>query len=203
MFLQCLPWHSRCHLVKYSPVSGPGVLFHSKKKRRRKNMFCLLLFWYIFLHDINLFDTGLSQRSSRYIKSICLHWVRTHSYLVEDFFFFFSLVHRPCFIVLALQGGMPVTQAAFHIVFSLKNAGQLFHRVYAGACFGNRHSLHGRVTCRSLAIQSRVFRPSLIKMHCSLCSRFLQTEHKIFTQTTIHSLRVSADRWFTTRLFPV
>lgn len=73
MFLQCLPWHSRCHLVKYSPVSGPGVLFHSKKKRRRKNMFCLLLSWYIFLHDINLFDTGLSQRSSRYIKSICLH----------------------------------------------------------------------------------------------------------------------------------
>lgn len=202
MFLQCLPWHSRCHLVKYSPVSGPGVLFHSKKKRRRKNMFCLLLSWYIFFTWYksirHRFKSKKFPLHKKYLSSL-----GQNTFLSSRGFFFFSLVHRPCFIVLALQGGMPVTQAAFHIVFSLKNAGQLFHRVYTGACFGNRHSLHGRVTCRSLAIQSRVFRPSLIKMHCSLCSRFLQTEHKIFTQTTIHSLRVSADRWFTTRLFPV
>lgn len=44
-----IPSHCHCHLVKYSPVSGPGVLFHSRGgKGKQKN----------YLHNIFTMLTG-------------------------------------------------------------------------------------------------------------------------------------------------
>lgn len=115
---QFIPSHCHCHLVKYSPVSGPDVLFHSKRRRKKKRRFYCRFFF--FSPHGNFFTQPITHQFTEgclyYIKGFFLTGSKHILFQVQIFFWYISYASLSS----ALQVGMPLTRAKFEFVFLSK-----------------------------------------------------------------------------------
>lgn len=110
-----VPSRCRCHLVKYSPVSGPGALFRSKGKKEDMSFVQNNIF--LMISPARPFHTSLLEVVCSILhKRISFYWVTTHSFPSEDFF----LVCQLCFIVLHSAGGHAFDLSRVRIFFPFK-----------------------------------------------------------------------------------